>query len=182
VYKCTVCGIKRCTSCGEWYFFYVLGKGDKSNVVKTKAFCSCDCEKKFLEPYINKFYEEHKERANALLKDNRRAVEEWFSSQMGYRDDDVWSEQFERFFKRPQFEEALEIVLSRRTQVVEFETLEEAIDFKTALFGRCSSRRAWLEHIRIRSVGDFLPCDPHHNSYLVFMDENWQEEGVNSPA
>jgi hypothetical protein len=105
VNKCAVCGKKRCTSCGEWFYFYVLKRGDKSRVVKTMAFCSRGCERRFLEPYIRRFHDEHKERANALLKDNRRTVEEWFSSQMGYPGHDVWSEQFERFFKRPQSEE-----------------------------------------------------------------------------
>jgi hypothetical protein len=125
VNKCAVCGKKRCTLCGEWYYFYVLKKGDRSSVVETKAFCSRGCEERFLEPYVSRFYEEHKERANALLKDNRQDVEQWFSLRMGYRECDVWSEGFERLFKRPQFEEALESVMSGKADVVEFETLDD---------------------------------------------------------
>jgi hypothetical protein len=175
VYKCTVCGKKRCTSCGEWFYFYVLRKGDKSSVVKTEAFCSRNCEKGFLEPYTSKFDEEHGESANALLKDNRRAVEEWFSSQMGYPGYDVWSEEFERFFKRPQFEEALESVLSGKTRFAEFETLQEAIDLASALFDR-ACKRWWYEQVHIARGGDLFPGDHHRGSYFLFIDENWRNE------
>lgn len=178
VNKCVVCGKKRCTSCGEWYYFYVLKKGDKSSVVKTKAFCSTDCEKKSLEPHLKRFYEQHKDRANLLLKNRRPAVEQWFSSQMGYPKYDVWSEQFEKLFKRPKLEEALKTILRRKAQVVEFETLEEAIDLKTALFDYCPSRRACFERIRIKRTSDWFPCDPRSNSYFVFVDENWQNKDV----
>jgi len=175
VNKCTICGKKRCTSCGEWFYFYVLRKGDKSSVVKTKAFCSRNCEKRFLEPYTSKFDKEHGERTNALLKDNRRGVEEWFSSQMGYQGYDVWSEEFERFFKKPQFEEALENVLSGKTRVVEFETLQEAIDLASALFDR-TGKRLCYEQIHIARGGDLFPGDYHRDSYLLFIDENWRKE------
>jgi hypothetical protein len=178
VYKCTICGIKRCTSCGEWYFFYVLKKGDRSSVIKTKAFCSGDCERKFLEPHFKRFYEEQLDRANLLLKNNRSAVEQWFSSQMGYPKYDVWSEQIEKLFKRPRLEEALRTILRRKAQAVEFETLEEAVDLTTALFRYCPSRRACFERIRIKRTRDWFPCDPNGDSYFVFVDENWRNKDI----
>jgi hypothetical protein len=170
--------MKRCTSCGEWYFFYVLKKGDRSSVIKTKAFCSRDCERKFFEPYIKRFYEEHLDRADLLLKNDRSAVEQWFSTQMGYPKYDVWSRQIEKLFKRPRLEEAVRTILRRKSQVVEFETLEEAVDLKTALFRYCPSRRAFFERIRIKRTRDWFPFDSRSDSYFVFVDDNWRNKDI----
>jgi ribosomal protein S27AE len=170
--------MKRCTSCGEWFFFYVLKKDDKSSVIKSKAFCSRDCERKFLEPHVKRFYEEHLDRANLLLENNRSAVEQWFSSQMGCPEYDVWSEQFEKLFKRPRLEEALETILSGKDQIVGFETLGEAMDLTTALFRYCPSRRACFERIRIKRTRDWFPFDSRSDSYFVFVDENWRNNDI----
>lgn len=178
LYKCTVYGMKRYTSCGEWYFFYVLKRGDRSRVIKTKAFCSPDCERKFLEPYFKRFYDEHLERVDLLLRNNRSLVEQWFSSQTGYPNYDVWSHQIEKLFKRPRLEEAVRTVVRRKAQAVEFDTLEEAVDFTVALFPYCPSRRAFFEHIRIKRISDWFPHDRGNDSYFVFVDENWRNKDV----
>lgn len=176
VNSCIVCRKKRCTSCGAWNYWYVLQRGDRSKIVETRSFCSQDCEKRWLEPYIDKFHREYKETANALLKENRRAVEEWFSVQMGYQGYDVWCEELERFFNNPRFEEALESILTGKTRVAEFETLNEAVEFTIALSSHCSSQKNALEHIHVTRADPSLLHDILRSPYYVVVDEIWDKE------
>jgi tetratricopeptide (TPR) repeat protein len=99
-----VCGNSGCTQCRTWNYFYVTEKGTDGKTVETKAFCSIDCERAWIDPQIQKFLHLYKQNPSMLSEQNV-TMQEWFGREMGYLQKDIYSETLWQFFKKTEFDE-----------------------------------------------------------------------------